>query len=241
MFLRHSRNWMFAALTTGIATFATVGCFDTATGPSEPSVETDSADLIQAAPYGCYGGPNQIFPPATCGGSNFEPGGPVSGNPCLPGPVQFTAVSDLTITTSINRGLFTAYCGDFSRSTVRSFQFTVANYITLRATTPPNMTGDYTIDTAFVPNGQQTYYWVNPLITTGATPGVQVRLLAEDTAGIPYPIVNPPRLLEFFVHIYAPPCAAGKGWLQFHKTCMDAAIIGLPLNTVLFEISVLKC
>ncbi len=240
---------VFAASTATLL-IAVSGCFDSATDPSVSTPSNDDAgvQLVQPALYGCYAGPNDIFPVGTCEGTQFfDPGTNYStANVCGIAPIAFTAVSDLTLTTSINQGLFTAYCGDFTRRSVRSFQFTVSQYIALRNTTPPNFTGDYTIDTSFVTNGQQVYWWQNPLIngSTAGVPGVEVRLIGEDSiAGIPYPLFNGSPI-DFSVLIIGPPfgsCASAKGWLQFHKTCMDAAIIGLPGNTVLFEISVLKC
>ncbi|MEZ4654605.1 MAG: hypothetical protein R3E12_13735 [Candidatus Eisenbacteria bacterium] len=193
----------------------------------------------------CYGGPGQFYPVGTCdpsGTGNFEPGGSVSGTACPTPFLSFEGTADFTKTTSINRGKFTAYCGDFTLRNVIAFEFTVADYLALRAANPNPQNGDYSVTTSFVSNVGQLYWWQNPLINgTGAgnPPGVVCRFLADDPEGVTHPVV-PEGLFEFDVHTFSP-CGAARGWVIFKKNCMDAAVVGLPGSTVLFEMSARHC
>ncbi len=237
------------ARSVGTSIFAAIfafalGCSTDAPSPAAPE-GLEPTEQIQVLPYGCYGGPGQVYPVGTClPGGFFEPGGTVSPLAvCSTSLVSFFAVPHFTVTTSANKGLFTAYCGGTTRKSVLAYTFTVQDYLALRATLPNPPNDSYAVTTSFVPNTSQLHLWVNPLIngTTSGRPGVPARLIGDDVTTGPYPI-TPVGTYHFVV---APnlvtPCGTARGWVNFTKTCMDAAITGLPASTVLFEISNRKC
>lgn len=227
-----------------LAAAALGGCLNDSVMLSAP--EPDSPELIQIAPYGSYGGPTAIYSAGMCGSPSFgfQPGGPISGASCTWHDPSFDpAVVDHVMTTTVNVGKWVPFCTSFSepRKTVDAFRMTVAQYQALGA---PIMQGTYTIQTQQRTGRQQIYYWMNPAIN-GSQPGVTgvpVRLLAFDSQfGIQFPILNPGVPIEFLVYGNA----TGQsntlfGYIQFRKTCMDAAIAasGLGPNDTLFEISV---
>lgn len=242
MFVRmETKLRSLASLLITCVLILSAGCADE---PLAPSGETSPLDQAVPQLLACYGGPNTIFPAGTCGtGPSFEPGGPiVGGTSCTENGISFEAIPDFTKTTSINRGLFTPYCGNFARRTVTAFTFTVQDYLNLRAANPNPQNGDYTITTSFASNVGQMYWWQSPLIngTTAGRTGVLTRFIAEDPQGNIFPVVLEGRF-EFVVFPFTGPCGTARGWLIFDKNCLDAAIIGLPGTKVLFEISYRSC
>lgn len=233
-------------LLVGIAMATTVVCF-TGCG-SDPLGSrldggTDSVDQAITQPNGCYGGPNKLYPALTCGsGFAFEPGGAITGaNLCNVPPISFEGFSDFTKSTFLNRGLHTAYCGNFDRHGVHAFAFTVQDYLNLRASNPNPSLGDYSITIPVQTNLSQIYWWQNPLINgtiSNRPPGVTARFVTEEDIGTAP--ATQQATFEFVVRPVQNPGTSGRGWIVFEKVCMDACITGLSNSTVLFEIAIQK-
>jgi hypothetical protein len=222
------------------------GCLNEGSAPVAPSDPADRAQYIQISPRACYGGPGISYPAGTCGTpqAGFAPGGPIAGPACAwPDPPFDPAVINGTLTGPTSVGRWVPYCNGMSLTNrpVKAYRMTVAQY---QAFGPP-ASGTFTFDSPLHAGQQQLYFWINPAVSGagGGVTGVPVRLLAQDTryAIEAFPIQNPGVPTVTFVYGDATGLDTSlRGFIQFEKSCMDAAIAaaGLGPNDLLLEISV---
>jgi len=234
----------FAAPAIAVASMLS-GCLNEAPPPVAPD-DADPARYIQITRPRCYGGPGIQFPGGTCGTpqAGFAPGGVVGGPSCVwPDPPFDPAVVNGSLTGPTGVGKWLPYCTNNLSATkpVKVYRMTVAQY---QAFGPP-ASGTFTFNSPLHANQQQLYFWVNPAVS-GENPGVTgvpARLLVQDTryAIAAFPVQNPGVQTHTFVYGDATGLSTDlRGFIQFEKSCMDAAIAaaGLGPNDLLLEISV---